>query len=208
MPYCPKCKYKYVEGKTICPDCECELVDKLDDDAKLSETTFINDNSGKDFISNSGKQYITKSDKYKDLHSSSLSLIIVGVLGDIFLVLNTLGLLPIHFAFEGLSGILFYVVMGTLLNVFLIGGIISLKSAVKIKGEIQSEEDFTHSVINYIIDTYTKDSIDENFSLTDEASLYFERESFIKKAISDKFGELDEAYLDKLIEDIYQQIFE
>ena len=90
MPYCPKCKYKYVEGKTICPDCECELVDELDNDTNTSEDAFTNDNSGEDFISNSGKQYITKSDKYKDLHSSSLSLIIVGVLGDIFLILNAL----------------------------------------------------------------------------------------------------------------------
>lgn len=208
MPYCPKCKYKYVEGKTICPDCECELVDELDNDTNTSEDAFSNDNSGEDFISNSGKQYITKSDKYKDLHSSSLSLIIVGVLGDIFLILNALDVLPIHFAFEGLSGILFYIVMGTLLNVFLIGGIVSLKSAGKIKSEIKSEEDFTSSVISYITDTYTKNSIDEHFSSTDEANLYFEREAFIKKAISDKFGELDEAYLDKLIEDIYQQIFE
>ncbi len=208
MPYCPKCKYKYVEVKTICPDCECELVDELDNDSNTSEDAFTNDNSGEDFISNSGKQYITKSDKYKDLHSSSLSLIIVGVLGDIFLILNALDVLPIHFAFEGLSGILFYIVMGALLNVFLIGGIVSLKSAGKIKSEIKSEEDFTSSVISYITDTYTKDSIDEHFSSTDEANLYFEREAFIKKAISDKFGELDEAYLDKLIEDIYQQIFE
>lgn len=122
-----------------------------------------------------------------------------------FLILNALDVLPIHFAFEGLSGILFYIVMGTLLNVFLIGGIVSLKSAGKIKSEIKSEEDFTSSVISYITDTYTKDSIDEHFSSTDEANLYFEREAFIKKAISDKFGELDEAYLDKLIEDIYQQ---
>ncbi len=208
MPYCPKCKYKYVEGKTICPDCECELVDKLDDETQANEAMENTDLSGEEFISNSGKQYITKSDKYKDLHSSSLSLIIVGILGDIFLILNILDVLPFHFAFEGLSVILFYTVMGTLLNVFLIGGIVSMKSANKIKSEIQSEEDFTDSVINYITETYTKDSIDEHFSSSDEAGLYFEREAFIKKAISDKFGELDEAYLDKLIEDIYQKIFE
>lgn len=208
MPYCPKCKYKYVEGKAICPDCECELVDELDDETQASEASENTDLSGEEFISNSGRQYITKSDKYKDLHSSSLSLIIVGILGDVFLILNVLDVLPFHFAFEGLSGILFYTVMGTLLNVFLIGGIVSMKSANKIKGEIQSEEDFTDSVINYIIETYTKDFIDEHFSSSDEASLYFEREAFIKKAISDKFGELDEAYLDKLIDDLYQKIFE
>lgn len=29
MPVCPKCKYEYVEGVTICPDCGATLTDKL-----------------------------------------------------------------------------------------------------------------------------------------------------------------------------------
>lgn len=31
MPYCPKCKYEYKEGFTVCSDCGVELVDSLDD---------------------------------------------------------------------------------------------------------------------------------------------------------------------------------
>ncbi|PIS27852.1 MAG: hypothetical protein COT43_08400 [Candidatus Marinimicrobia bacterium CG08_land_8_20_14_0_20_45_22] len=29
MPYCPKCKYEFVEGLTVCPDCGEPLVDQL-----------------------------------------------------------------------------------------------------------------------------------------------------------------------------------
>ncbi len=32
MAWCPKCKCEYVEGVTICADCGCELVDKLQEE--------------------------------------------------------------------------------------------------------------------------------------------------------------------------------
>lgn len=31
MPWCPKCKYEYVEGMTVCADCGSQLVDSLDE---------------------------------------------------------------------------------------------------------------------------------------------------------------------------------
>ena len=30
MPVCPNCKYEYIEGITICPDCNTPLVDSLE----------------------------------------------------------------------------------------------------------------------------------------------------------------------------------
>jgi hypothetical protein len=29
MPFCPKCKYEYVEGIEMCPDCDLKLIPKL-----------------------------------------------------------------------------------------------------------------------------------------------------------------------------------
>lgn len=37
MPFCPKCRYEYVEGVKVCPDCNTELVGKLEE-VKPKET--------------------------------------------------------------------------------------------------------------------------------------------------------------------------
>lgn len=199
MPFCPKCKFKYNEGVTKCPDCECDLVDEIeipDDNEEIALNSLFKSNP----------QYVKKSDKYKDIHSSSLSLIIVSVCGAIFLVLNAFSLLPIQFAFEGLSGGLFYVIMGTLFAVFFIGGLVSLRSANQIKSEIQSEEDLTKQIIEYITDKFSTESI--NVTSENEAEIYYERVEIIKSAINDKYGELNEAYLESLIEQIYEKLFD
>jgi hypothetical protein len=37
MPFCPVCKYEYVAGITRCPDCDVDLVDKLDEEEAALE---------------------------------------------------------------------------------------------------------------------------------------------------------------------------
>lgn len=150
--------------------------------------------------------YVKKSDKYKDLRSSGISLIIVGILGDIYIILDALSLTPI--TFEGISSILFYIVMGTLFNVFLIGGILSFRSACRIREDIGKEETLTEEILKYITSEFPKDFFDEKFKSIDENSIYFERTDFIRSEIIKKFGELEESYLDNLIEQLYQALFE
>jgi len=37
MPYCPECKYEYVEGAEKCVDCGAKLVDRLEHEEDYSE---------------------------------------------------------------------------------------------------------------------------------------------------------------------------
>lgn len=150
--------------------------------------------------------YVKKADKYKDLRSSGIALITIGILGDIYMVLNALSLTPIKF--EGISSVLFYIVMGTLFNVFLLGGILSFRSASRIRGDIGQEETLTENILNYITTEFPKEFFEKKFKDIDETNIYFERTDFIRTEITKKFGELEESYLDNLIEQIYQTTFE
>lgn len=41
MPFCPNCKYEYVEGIDKCPDCGAELVDELPPEIILNEADWV-----------------------------------------------------------------------------------------------------------------------------------------------------------------------
>jgi hypothetical protein len=65
MPICPNCKYEYIQGITICPDCNTKLVDTLElnnfdelseDDWALVYTSFsvIDVDMLKEYLESSG----------------------------------------------------------------------------------------------------------------------------------------------------------
>ncbi len=55
----------------------------------------------------------------------------------------------------------------------------------------------------------TAEELDSNYEITEnEGTLYFNRTDYLKKQITAKYGNLDEAYLEDLIEQIYQSVFE
>jgi len=39
MPFCPKCRYEYIEGIERCADCDTPLTDRLEDDADYAKIT-------------------------------------------------------------------------------------------------------------------------------------------------------------------------
>ncbi len=61
MPFCPKCRYEYVEGSGTCPDCNETLTDRLDD---IDEITEIDNIKWKKLPSQPGRVF---TEMYKEI---------------------------------------------------------------------------------------------------------------------------------------------
>lgn len=233
MYTCPKCNNTETKKFHICPKCGHTINEELNsenvtnNELENNNSEPFSDNELKDNNSETTAQdaidelftagpanYVKKADKYKDLQGSAISLIVAGILGDCYIIGNILGFFGN--GFNGISSILFYIVMGSLFNVFLISGIMSLRKAKKVKSEISLEENTTETIINQIL-YYGKDNIDKKIlndnnlntiADLDDAEVYYKRTGYIKECIISNYGQLDEIYLEDLIEQIYTKMFE
>lgn len=153
--------------------------------------------------------YKKPSEKYNDLHSSSICLLFVGFLGMIYIVLDYFKLLPFDFNFNG--NLMFYIVMGILFAAFIIFGFYTAHSAKKIKDTIADEESTTDSIITWAIENLSADVIDseiEEIAESSEEEKYLLRTEKISSILIDKFDLEDESYINSIIEEIYPELFE
>lgn len=157
------------------------------------------------------KPYVKAKDRAENYRSSAFALLLVGCLGMIFLVLCVFGV--VNLTISGGGRILAFV---TMLIMFVAFILIGLKSYIVSKtiGELADVEDNTTANIEeYFKGSCTSEDIDklalseEEEDLTDEIK-YFKRIAVIKDIIAQKFGELDESYVDNETEVIYGILFE
>ena len=153
--------------------------------------------------------YKKASDKYNDLHSSSVCLLFVGFLGMIYVILDYFKILP--FTFNAQGNFMFYIVMGTLFAVFIISGIYTAISAKKIKNTIADEESNTDTIITWAIENLSNTSIDsdiEDIQDSSDEEKYLLRTEKLSTILIDKFNLEDESYINSLIDEIYPELFE
>ena len=171
MPWCPKCKLEYVEGIKICPDCNAELVDSLDDienaadvEEQISEAAYqeMAQIYGEDMPTEEEREeimnriktamktpgYKSKEEEYINNRSGAGVLVVCGIMGIAVLLCNALGVfsLPV----SGLSLTLCYIVMGCLFFVFLVSGIRSIIKAKILKPEVAEEKAKIDEILEYI----------------------------------------------------------
>lgn len=150
MPFCPKCKYEFVDGIKKCNECGCDLVDNLDDITNESDEEIMdneniinaeleNANLGETYESledgnvsvdkedeesrfmSSAKTYQKLSDKYEDVKSSAYTLILVGGVGLFVMILQWINV--IKFPISSQTKWLFNSVLGGMFIIFLAAGI-------------------------------------------------------------------------------------
>jgi len=151
--------------------------------------------------------YVKSADKYSDLKSSGISLIAVAILGIIFIILKITNV--ISFDFYGIYDVIFTILFSVIFLAVLFFGIYSLFKAKKIAGNINSEDEATDSILNWFIDNFTAELIDSSIEVDDaETPVYFKRTEYMKMVINNKFKDLDEGYVESLIEELYSEYFE
>lgn len=217
MAICPKCKNEYREGFTICPDCGVLLVDDETDlkeeeealsEEELKEQKALAEETATLLRSaRNGSVYQNSAQKAEENRSSGWVLMIVGGLGILMLFLGMFGVLPFHVG----NSYLFYGVMSAVFILFLVMGVVSMRSAKIFAGRAKSEDSLVDSLLAYSSENLIAERIDaqiEDASELSEEVLYFRRVEVIRNCMNHQFMNLDETLLDNLIDTkIYEQVF-
>ncbi len=151
--------------------------------------------------------YVHHSERHQELLSSAYSLLIVGTIGLVVVLLSVLKVISLPF--PEATNYMMEITVGVLCIIFVIAGLHCLKSAHSVK-KLAKEEDkltseitqwFKKSFDNFVIDTDIEETLPEEIK-------YFKRCEAMKQIIKRSYGELNEGYLDRLIEELYQYLYE
>lgn len=226
MAWCPICKSEYVEGITKCVDCNCDLVEALEETEETEEEVTVEmamamqeamieneEETGAEYEAlDENPGYVTayqnSAEKAEDNRSSAYTLLSVGIIGFILVVLFFFDVLPIRLGLVNkymLSG-----VMGVLFILFIVMGFLSMKKSKILLKKATKENNLTMEIHNWCVENLQAQKIDA--ALDDPEAVpeekYLKRCEQMKKLISTQFMNLDEGFLERFIDEFYPEIFE
>lgn len=153
------------------------------------------------------KVYVSKESKKEETKSTAYSFLLVSVFGFIALILFATGALPVHVA--DYMKIMLCIVMGVMLLIFFVIGIVSLRQLKTLGTQAEKENDLSSEIIFWFTSTYSAKDIDE--SMDEEVfdqDLYFKRYEIMTRFLSKQYPDLEETFLDHLVEELYGKLFE
>jgi hypothetical protein len=222
---CPRCKCEYVDSVTVCADCGCELVDRLEPEteeeireeedaetlAAFAQALIENGEETELFdetpVPYRGR-YVNNEEKAEDNRTSAFALLAVGCIGLAVVLLFFFDLLPVSIALNKymVSGI-----MGSLFILFIIMGCVSMRNYKIFAQKAGGENNLTREIKSWCRESMQGEEIDNMIAFPPETSeevKYFSRIEKIRELVSAQFLNLDDAYLDRLVDEIYPEIFE
>ncbi|MBE5883173.1 MAG: zinc ribbon domain-containing protein [Lachnospiraceae bacterium] len=153
------------------------------------------------------KPYVNSAEQAEESRSSAWMLLVVGTIGLIVMILGIVGVIPLRLA----NSYMFYGVMCAVFLLFIVMGAVSMKNAKIFAKRAESENTLRDSLLKWCEESLTADKVDEqieNKSELTEELLYFSRYEIIKKMMNHQFMNLDQGFLDELIDgEVYDLVF-
>ncbi|MDD6733625.1 MAG: hypothetical protein PUE21_03690 [Lachnospiraceae bacterium] len=154
------------------------------------------------------EEYVSAKDKAKEMKSSAIMLMIFGIAGFIVLILMITKVLPFGFGSGGVA-IFCYAVMGGFFSLLFGSGIVSLNSSKKMSMKSNEEDSLTKEAKEWANQTFTVENLERVIKYNGDANqMYFIRIDFMKRTMMQKFPKLPESFVDKFIEDKYEELYD
>lgn len=157
----------------------------------------------KNLYQNSAKQA-------EENRSSAYMLLIIGSIGLAVMILIFIEVIPL--SLNPFNKYMMCGVMSVLFVLFIVMGIVSMKSSKVLAQKAESESNLTSEIRKWCEENLDADEIDEGLfgdeKFESDEIKYFKRTEKMKQQISYQFLNLDEGFLDTFVDDYYPIIFE
>lgn len=151
--------------------------------------------------------YINSAQKAEDNRSSAWTLLIIGGGGMLVMILGIAGVLP----FSVGNPYMFYGVMGAMFLLFIVMGFVSMKSAKFFAKNAESENNLKNTLLDWCRENLKAEEIDGKIPYAETMAyevLCLRRYDIIKYRINHQFMNLDQSFVDRLIDDeVYDMVF-